>query len=267
MFLKKGTLHGYFLSISRASRTFGLYLNGQLAKPTWKRLEGQGYMFNNEAFFYPDLETVLVGSFDSHDTVIEAQEATLKSVKVNPFGILEPSFGLFKKEKAFISEVEVIKDTICNWPLRPDPYEVKHVEVKKSSIPGAGQGLFAIKAIEKGQLVAFFNGVPMENEGSDYSIKYDDWLMLDIPESCRSTKAYCATLAHKICHSFEPNSQYAYAFHPRFGKRIRCAIAVKFIEVGEEITCNYKYKFDKSPDWYKDCLKTYLDTKQSIKIH
>merc|ERR1712223_1189629 len=114
--------------------------------------------------------------------------------------------------------------------------------VKKSLIPDAGEGLFATKNIVKGQLVSYFHGVPLENEnGSDYSIRCHN-SMIDIPEKCRSTKNYCATLCHKICHSFEPNANYSYAFHPRFGGVIRCAVAIKNIKIGEVVTCNYKYK-------------------------
>ena len=85
----------------------------------------------------------------------------------------------------------------------------------------------SIFSFAKGQLVAFFHGVPLENEiGSDYSIRcYDS--MMDIPEKCRNTENYCATLGHKVCHSFEPNANYSYAFHPRFGGIIRCVKAIK----------------------------------------
>ena len=83
--------------------------------------------------------------------------------------------------------------------------------------------------------------------------------MIDIPPKCRQLDFYCATLAHKICHSFEPNADYAYAFHPRFdGGLIRCALAIRNIAPGEEITCNYKYKLDKAPRWYHSCLDTFL---------
>ena len=92
---------------------------------------------------------------------------------------------------------------------------------------GAGEGLFAKKKIVNGQLLAYFHAIPLENEsGSDYSIRCHDFMM-DIPEKSRNIKTYCATLAHKICHSFEPNADYSYAFHPRFGRHIRCAVAIR----------------------------------------
>ena len=82
--------------------------------------------------------------------------------------------------------------------------------------------------------------------------------MIDIPKACRMIENFCASLAHKICHSFEANADYGYAFHPRFGRTIRCAYALKNIESGEEITCNYKYKLEKAPEWYRKSLEDYL---------
>ena len=142
--------------------------------------------------------------------------------------------------------------------LVQDPYEEKYVIVKTSLIPDAGEGLFALRNVVKGQVLAFFHGIPLENEiRSDYSIRCHDFMM-DIPEKCRKTENYSATLAHKICHSFEPNADYAYIFHPRFGRNIRCAFAIHNIKIGDEITCNYKYKLEKAPDWYRQSLKTHL---------
>ena len=143
-----------------------------------------------------------------------------------------------RKFKFPLSKETAKPETICQNPLTRDPYESKWVLVQDSKIPEAGQGLFALQDIKKGQLIAFFYGLPLQNmiQGSDYSIKFSDELLIDIPDNCRSTDIYCATLAHKICHSFEANAEYSYAFHPRFGRVIRCAVAIKDIESGTEIT-------------------------------
>ena len=140
----------------------------------------------------------------------------------------EPGFDFFKQtSNCFFDDSEYLSDQICRHPTTKDPYEDKLVNVKTSLIADAGEGLFAKQNIQKGQLVAFFHAIPLENEkGSDYSISCHEFMM-DIPEKCRDIKNYCATLAHKICHSFEPNADYSYAFHPRFGRHIRCAVAIK----------------------------------------
>jgi hypothetical protein len=119
--------------------------------------------------------------------------------------------------------------------------------VKTSQIPNAGEGLFSKIDIDAGKVVAYFHGVKrgilnqdkIDFKSSDYSISCsgpDETVrtILDIPEECRNTDVYCATLAHKICHSFVPNSKYSNAFHPRFGN-IRCAISLRKIAAGEEI--------------------------------
>jgi len=246
---------------------FRLIINGNSDQTTsWHASSLGSYFFKDPtskstAFIYPDLNTAIVGNFEDN-SVSQAYEAMVTSTTMNEFGILQPQFEVTSNQ--FVKETAK-PETICQNPLTRDPYESKWVLVQDSKIPEAGQGLFALQDIKKGQLIAFFYGLPLQNmiQGSDYSIKFSDELLIDIPDNCRSTDIYCATLAHKICHSFEANAEYAYAFHPRFGRVIRCAVAIKDIESGTEITCNYKYKLQKAPEWYKRCLKTFL----SVNLH
>ena len=118
-------------------------------------------------------------------------------------------------ETTFIQEEEN-EASVCERPLLADPYESKWVYVDESKIPGAGAGLFAKANISCGQVVAYFNGVKQKGgvNGSEYSIWCGEG-MIDIPEKCRDVDVYRATLAHKICHSFEPNAFYGHAYHPR----------------------------------------------------
>ena len=151
--------------------------------------------------------------------------------------------------------------------------------------------MFAKQNIRKGKVVAYFNGIRTSSEhytkSSDYSIstsqpasreKYpnscnntvdsipgENVIMFDISDEYRSIEKYCATLAHKICHSFQPNAIYHYAFHPRFGL-IRSAVANRDIAAGEEITCDYKYSIHKNPpNWYLKCLKKHLTEVLNLK--
>ena len=41
---------------------------------------------------------------------------------------------------------------------------------------------------------------------------------IDIPEYYIPISRYCATLAHKACHSFNSNAQFEHLEHPRYGK-------------------------------------------------
>ena len=62
----------------------------------------------NGAFIYPDFETVLLGTFNAEDnTLIEAFEATIKSVRVNSFGIMEPSFDEIPNGTHFWDDSEI----------------------------------------------------------------------------------------------------------------------------------------------------------------
>lgn len=264
-------MHGFFQCWSRDDHFFALYLNGKQTGPSWKRCLGGNFLYHDDptieekeaevAFIYPDYQTTLVGKFEADGSLKQAFEAEIEATTVTKYGILQPVWTVKEGQVAFVNEAKIFKDTICAWPLRPDPYELKHVQVKHSLIAEAGEGLFAIKVIKKGQIVAFFHGVPLEDDnGTDYSIccKFGESIMMDIPEVARSTDRYCATLGHKICHSFEPCAVYGHVFHPRFGKVIRCAISTRDIRIGEEITCDYKYRLDKAPAWYVKCLETYL---------
>ena len=55
-----------------------------------------------------------------------------------------------------------------------DPYESRTVEVRESRVPGAGEGLFAVRDIGVGENVAYFAGVRLSatetSPRSDFSI-------------------------------------------------------------------------------------------------
>ena len=77
---------------------------------------------------------------------------------------------------------------------------------------------------------------------------------------------YCATLAHKANHSFTPNTRWGRLDHPRFGMVVTI-IAIKTIQVGEELTVNYKYPVTIAPQWYKDCHKLFYKDNFVHKIY
>ena len=67
---------------------------------------------------------------------------------------------------------------------------------------------------------------------------------------------YCATLAHKTNHSLTPNTRWGRLDHPRFGMVVTI-IAIKTIQMGEELTVNFKYPVTIAPQLYKDCHKLF----------
>ena len=98
----------------------------------------------------------------------------------------------------------------------------------------------------KGTMAAFYNGVRIPyrvfQEGdpkeewstSAYKIYINaDWKSgerMDIPSEYVSLDNYCATLGHKINHSFRPNCEEWFFDHPRFGL-VPCERAKKDIKV------------------------------------
>ena len=83
----------------------------------------------------------------------------------------------------------------------------------------------------------------------------------------QSSTAYCATLAHKINHSFLLNTQFVVFDHPKFGL-VPCMVAIADIQQGEEVSAGqgigwvfyqvflkilvgYGYQLEASPDWYQ----------------
>ena len=144
-------------------------------------------------------------------------------------------------------------------PTTKDPYESKMVELRTSDIPEANEGLFANMSIEMNTTVAFYNGTPARAEDFDpntwdtNSYKIFDPAnvprgTIDIPpwaqvsyinqsyplSFCQSSEAYCASLAHKTNHSFQPNAQFTVFDHPKFGV-IPCVATIVDVQQGEEV--------------------------------
>ena len=47
-------------------------------------------------------------------------------------------------------------------------------------------------------------------------LQVEEMEQMDIPMELRDTSVYCATSAHKINHSFQPNCRFSRFNHPRF---------------------------------------------------
>ena len=100
-----------------------------------------------------------------------------------------------------------------------------------------------------------------EAESSDYMI-YLDWdntdhsHSMDLPPQYWSPDQYSASLAHKVNHSFRPNSEFVRFHHPRFGLRCLAIRTFQPIMEGEEIFINYRYDPDSAPAWYSGLIET-----------
>ena len=154
-------------------------------------------------------------------------------------------------------------------PLTPDPYELVTCEVRRSSVSGGGEGLFARRNIEKGEIVAFYNGVrlpyvPGEKENwetSGYKIfvnaDHSSGERIDLPGDLIHLHNYSATLGHKMNHNFDYNCSEWFFSHPRHGT-IPCAVAIRDISQGQELFLHYGYDPNNCPLWYKEAVEEYL---------
>ena len=120
------------------------------------------------------------------------------------------------------------------------------VYVGESLLPQGGEGLFAKKDIPKKNLLCLYNGVRLSTatlyakySSSDYRIRLNADVDLDIPSGSERLSQYCATLGHKINHSLNDNAEWALVEHPRFGL-IRGINTRKDIKKDDEILINYQ---------------------------
>ena len=163
-------------------------------------------------------------------------------------------------------------------PTSTDPYEERTVVVARSGTEAANQGLFTVREVLAGEVLAFYSGLIIncesslraldrrelsdeeEHERNMYNIALDlggedDNLCIDIPPEMGSDSSkYSATLAHKVNHSFEPNSEFVlFSAHPVLGT-IMAITALEDLEAGLEVTVNYGYNYTAEPDqpqWFK----------------
>ena len=108
--------------------------------------------------------------------------------------------------------------------------------VKTSEMKGGGEGVYASVPMPTGTLVAVFNGyrVPMASGHGDpaqgltseeeryhrlaYNIHMptDADFFIDFPPDQADLTTYCASLGHKVNHSFLAKSVFGVMSHPRY---------------------------------------------------
>ena len=184
--------------------------------------------------------TGLVGSFQGCDLKSAQPSEVISCAKSCDFILIH----IMSKPKDLIYSFDPASPAVfCRSPHLPDPYESLFVEVKPSQIANAGEGLYAKIGIDVGTVISFYNGVRVRS-GHDwerptpYKMLLDETSDIDLPENMTKLENYRATLGHKVCHSFEPNSETDVFYHPRFGL-IRCIATIDNIRAGEEILINY----------------------------
>ena len=145
----------------------GLYQLGVPFGLCWKWSEGGGWLtgvvdkegeFTGDdiAFVYPDLKTALVGQY-VRGVAMSVYPGTLSHVEIPEHGVAHPRFQT--RAMSPVSHSISTMTSVGPCPLVRDPYEMTLCEVRFSAVPGGGEGLFAVRNINKGEVVAFYNGV------------------------------------------------------------------------------------------------------------
>lgn len=248
-------------------RFFGRFFRGIPRGFCWKGLFGGGYICGyvdpidgsftgkDMAYIYPDFQTALRGEF-KNGLIVKAQLCNLIGSKCER-GIYIP---VFSKPQGLVYEYEEpSRKVMAKNPLVREPWESRRVEVKPSTLPQGGDGLFAKEKLSRHTVVALYNGIRLNTRSilleqkfghSDYRVRLNAETDLDLIKGHESVDVYCATLAHKANHSFEPNVEWILFEHPRFGI-IRGMRAMVDINAGDEILVNYSINLADSPEWYR----------------
>lgn len=118
--------------------------------------------------------------------------------------------------------------------FRNSPKDSRKVEVRRTR--GRGRGVFARRAIRRGELIAVFDGPPLDDDFDGWN---DDLLHHAIqvgPKLWRDSRG----LARLINHSCDPNCGI---------KRLNRIVAMRPIAPGEEIT--WDYEMTEKSDWFR----------------
>ena len=240
-------------------------------------------------YLFPDYLTAVVGLFRDH--VLVTGHVTRLSEACRDGHVWSLSFDPIAASSPPLTYSPPSHYSYGVSPTSGDPYEMRTVEVRRSTREAANQGLFTKRSVMSGEVLAFYSGLiincdsslrPLdrreltddeEHERNAYNIALDlggdeENLCIDIPPDMGGdVTKYNATLAHKVNHSFEPNSEFVlFSAHPVLGT-IMAITALEDMEAGLEITVNYGYNFTAEPDqpeWFRQLwIDYYGDQEES----
>ena len=281
--LQCGVLHGLCLATFQDHLVWvGRFREGRLEENScsldW---ESGAILWSERTFLYPDIITALTGQWDG-GTLVAAREAEVRTVRVTEENLLDidcsqpvgPTFSFSPSGPDNFGSSD---------PNMKDPYETKYIRVRRSGIEDSGEGVFAVEDLAAGSLAAVFNGykVPLCS-GMDltaglcsqdeiyarlaYNIHMpeDENFFIDFPPEQARLTVYCASLGHKVNHSFSPNCVFGTINHPRWG-RVRTVVTRELVRAGQELLVDYGYDLLRCPDWYRDMWTDTVGASTGIK--
>ena len=162
-------------------------------------------------FIYPDFSTLIVGEFRDNGILISGNMATIHSITNSKQSWLIKL--KINDESGQVIKSDISTDNHFSWnPLTRDPYESKLVDICKSKIPNAGEGVFLKRNVTKGKVIAYFNGIRVKKSSAfswnpfkkksvfliDFQDENGEDIFLDIPEKFIKSSQYNATSGHKV---------------------------------------------------------------------
>jgi len=240
-----------------------------------KRRSGQDSEKGGGTYIYPDLQTALVGEF------VDGKMVAAQKAHVNQFSIQDDILHVETSQPSgrWFSFAPSTKTSFGpSDPMLADPFEERVVEVRGSCMEGGGEGVFARHTLQKGAVALIFNGykVPLgesniewekETEESLYDrlaynihMPQEEDFFLDFPPSKADLRVYCASLGHKVNHSFVPNAEFSTIYHPRWG-RVRSVVTLREVASGEELLVDYGYDLIRCPAWFRQLWNQQLGHK------
>ncbi len=151
-FAKDGVLHGFCRKFDVKNRLtwVGMYRNGLPFGTCWKIIRGGGCVVgkvdedgnlsgNDIIYLFPDFRTGFVGSFKD-GVLVYARAASLSGT--NTEGSIRVPVMTEPEGRMYAREIST-HEAVTASPTLPDPYESTMIQVKKSRVMGANDGLFA----------------------------------------------------------------------------------------------------------------------------
>ena len=99
-----------------------------------------------------------MGEYDQ-GVAVSVSPATVTSVSHDNTCIMTPAFST--SDTVTVGHSPSTRTSVGQCPLVRDPYESVTCEVRTSHVESdcAGEGLFTVRNIKQGEIVAFYNGV------------------------------------------------------------------------------------------------------------
>ena len=284
--------------INKSFQFLGNFVNGQVHGHFWLGLMNNGYIHGktNEAglmsgedisFIYPDGETALYGQFKN------AYMLKARHVQVTQYACDENDMLFAKDFTKPLSDDEFQYDPCTNVSFGGgsltnirDPYETKFSEVKPSSLPNSGDGVYLLRNVAKNRPVCFYSlflyrkddetdlfeesCIQNASKSDDYRRHCSKYTLnlitfegtFNLPPEC-DVEPF-PNYGPKVNHHFSANNTvFKETEHPRWGL-IQSVHPTIDLNAGQELFLYYNYErfgvqhaFPKDFPWYWEAKSKY----------